>query len=206
MAGAERDGVEAGRARARDLAAAHARLAAECFNACWELMAKAGRTAAEDEEMLLLAHASLWHWTKRPDYGPAARAIGHWQLSRVSCLLGRSEAAVEHARLALEAARDLNAQRATALAADMPPVATDTVPAGVRADAPPAGERDGETAYLLGYAHEALARAHALAGDPERSEFHRAEAWRLALEVTDGEDRERLLADLGELREAQAAA
>ncbi len=186
--------------------AVHARLAAECFDACWDLMEKAERTAQEDEEMLLLAHASLWHWTRRPDYGAAKRAIGHWQLSRVSSLLGRAEPALAHGELALEAARDLNAQNATALAADMPPVATDTVPAGVREDAPAAGPEEDEPAYLLGYAHEALARAHALRGDLDRAEFHRAEAWRLATEVMDEEARERLLADLGELRESQDAA
>lgn len=185
--------------------AAHERFAAECFNACWELMEKAERTAQDDEEMLLLAHASLWHWTRRPDYGVAKRAIGHWQLSRVNCLLGRAEPALAHARLALEAARDLNAQHATALAADMPPVATDTVPAGVRDDAPPSRPPEDEPAYLLGCAHEALARAHALSGYLDRAEFHRAEAWLLAHQVEDEEARDRLLGDLGELRDAQAA-
>lgn len=186
--------------------AVHERFSTECFNACWDLMDKAERTAHDDEEMLLLAYASLWHWTRRPDFGPAQRAIGHWQVSRASCLLGRVEAALAHALLALEAARDLNAHSATAIAADMPPVATDTVPAGVREDAPPARLGDDEPAYLLGYAHEALARAHALRGDPEEAEFHRAEAWLLACQVADEDDRQRLLADLEELRGSQAAA
>jgi len=94
---------------------------------------------------------------------------------------------------------------ATALAADMPPVATDTVPAGVRDDAPPSRPPEDEPAYLLGCAHEALARAHALSGDLDRAEFHRAEAWLLAHQVEDEEARDRLLGDLGELRDAQAA-
>lgn len=184
----------------------HARLAAECFNACWDLIEKPDRSAEDDEAMLLQAYASLWHWTRRPDFTPAKRAIGHWQIARVNSLLGRGQAALEHARLALEAARDVNAITATAIAADMPPAATDTIPAGSRPDAPPRSRDDDEPAYLLGYAHEAMARAYALLGDDERAEFHRAEAWRLADEVVDDASRERLLADLASLREGREPA
>ena len=110
------------------------------------------------------------------------------------------------ADLALEAARDLNAISATAIAADMPRAATDTIPAGVRPDAPTNGADGEEPAFLLGYAHEAMARAHRLLGDEEQVEFHRAEAWRLADEVVDAEARGQLLADLDSLRDAPAAA
>src|SRR5690606_15766514 len=189
-----------------DEPSAHEHFSSGCFNRTWDLMEKPDRTELEDEEMLLAAHASLWHWMQRPDYAPEKRAIGHWQLSRVSCLTGRGEAALAHARLSLEAARDLNAITATAIASDMPPAATDTLPAGVREDGPAnAVDRD-EPAFLLGYAHEAMARAHRLLGHAEEAEFHRAEAWRLADEVIDGEARERLLADLDSLRDAPAAA
>ncbi len=189
-----------------DEPSAHEHFSSGCFNRTWDLMEKPDRTELEDEEMLLAAHASLWHWMQRPDYAPEKRAIGHWQLSRVSCLTGRGEAALAHARLSLEAARDLNAITATAIASDMPPAATDTIPAGVREDAPENGVDGEEPAFLLGYAHEAMARAHRLLGHAEEAEFHRAEAWRLADEVIDGEARERLLADLDSLRDAPAAA
>lgn len=191
---------------ALDEASAHERFSADCFNRTWELMEKPDRTAEEEEEMFLAAHASLWHWMRRPDFAPEKRAIGHWQLSRVNCLAGRGESALAHGRLALEAARDLNAMSATAIAADMPRAATDTIPAGVRNDAPTNGVDGEEPAFLLGYAHEAMARAHRLLGEEEQAEFHRAEAWRLADEVVDAGAREQLLADLDTLREAPAAA
>lgn len=187
-------------------ASAHEHYSADCFNRTWELMEKPDRTAEEDEEMFLAAHASLWHWSQRSDYAPEKRAVGHWQLSRVNCLTGRGESALAHARLALEAARDLNALSATSIAADMPPAATDTIPAGVGPDAHANGADGEEPAFLLGYAHEAMARANHHLGDEEAAEFHRAEAWRLADEVVDDETRERLLADLDDLRRAREAA
>ncbi len=187
-------------------ASAHERFSAECFNACWELIEKDERTPEDDEEMLNLAHASAWHWSKRPDFAPSKRVIALWQLSRVNSLLGQGEVALGHATRALEAARDINAMTATAIAGDMPAAATDTVPAGVRADAPPNGDLEDEPAFLLGYAHEAAARAHSVLGDREKAEFHRSEAWRLADEVQDAEARERLLSDLESLRGEPATA
>src|SRR5690606_16714582 len=151
-------------------------------------------------------YTSLCHWTTRPDFNPEKRAVGHWHIACVNSLLGRGQAALELARLALEAARDVNAITATALAADMPPAATDTISAGSRSDPPPRPRDDAEPAYLLGYAHEAMARASALLGDDERAEFHRAEAWLLADEVVDDASRERLLADLASLREGREPA
>ena len=90
-------------------ASAHERFSAECFNACWELIEKDERTPEDDEEMLNLAHASAWHWSKRPDFTPSKRVIALWQLSRVNSLLGQGEVALGHAARALEAARDINA-------------------------------------------------------------------------------------------------
>ena len=51
----------------------------------------------------------------------------------------------------------------------------------------------------LAYAHEALARAHALAGDAEAARHHAARARALAASVAGAEDREHLDADLGTL-------
>ncbi len=192
--------------RSWDEATAHEHFSAGCFNRTWDLMEMPQRSARDDEEMLMSAHASLWHWMQRPDYAPEKRTIGHWQLARVNSLIGRGESALAHARLALEAARDLNAMSATAIAADMPAAATDTIPAGVGRNAPANGSDGEEPAYLLGYAHEAMARAHRLLGEEEQAEFHRAEAWRLADEVVDDDARKRLLDDLEALREDAAAA
>lgn len=51
--------------------------------------------------------------------------------------------------------------------------------------------------FYLAYAHEALARAHALQSDSEASQFHREAAARLAEQVADDAGRMALLADLG---------
>ena len=72
-----------------------------CFNTAWELMEKKDRSAEEDEEMVLLSHASIWHWTRRDDCEDANRSIGCWQASRIHAMLGRAEGAKHYARLAL---------------------------------------------------------------------------------------------------------
>jgi hypothetical protein len=51
----------------------------------------------------------------------------------------------------------------------------------------------------LPYAHEALARAHALAGEADEAGRHAAQARELAARVADAEDREHLEADLATL-------
>lgn len=50
-----------------DRIAAHRYFSAECFNQAWDLIEKPQRTAEDNEKMLLLSIASLWHWTQRPD-------------------------------------------------------------------------------------------------------------------------------------------
>ena len=75
-------------------------LAASLFNRVWELLEKAERTSAEDNEMVNAAHASRYLWT---DIGDAQNwAIGDWQISRVYAVLGRGEPAVHHARRCLD--------------------------------------------------------------------------------------------------------
>lgn len=75
-------------------------LAKTLFNRTWELLEKADRTAAEDEELVHTAHASRHFWTAVG--GPKERSIGDWQIARVYSVLGRGEPAVHHARRALE--------------------------------------------------------------------------------------------------------
>jgi len=150
--------------------------------------------------MLLLAQSSLWHWTQRADLALDNLAIGHWQLARVNAIVGHHEEALRHAERSLEIARDVNAAAATEIAADLPAVASDVVAAGVdpeRAGEPSPGSELGDRpAYLLAYAHEAMALALGLAGDEATSRYHQAEARRLAREIDDDETRESLLTDL----------
>ena len=57
--------------------------------------------------MVLLALASLWHWTQREDCTEQNLSIGHWQVSRVYSLLGQGENALRHAERSLADAEGL---------------------------------------------------------------------------------------------------
>jgi hypothetical protein len=59
---------------------------------------------------------------------------------------------------------------------------------------------EGLVPFYLGYAHEALARAHALAGNVSASAQALRQAFELAGQVEDKSDREALLADLKQLQ------
>jgi hypothetical protein len=84
-----------------DTATAHRHFSTQCFNKVWEYIEKPDRSADDDEQMLLCALASLWHWTQREDCGEMQRSIGHWQISRVCCLLGKTTDALYHAERSL---------------------------------------------------------------------------------------------------------
>ena len=60
--------------------------------------------------------------------------------------------------------------------------------------------------FFLGYAHEALARAHKLAATPGAAQEHLDTALELAARVREKEDRELLLADLHALTDQRALA
>ncbi len=77
--------------------------AASFFNAVWKLLDKSPRSAAEDMQMIHLAHASRAHWQVAG--GPREWSIGEWQIARVYAALGRGEPALVHARAALDLAR-----------------------------------------------------------------------------------------------------
>lgn len=82
---------------------AHELFSTACFNSAWELIDQPGRSAAEDERMVLLAFASLWHWTERPDCTDRERSIGCWQVARVTALAGLGETARHYGELCLRA-------------------------------------------------------------------------------------------------------
>ena len=73
----------------------HRRLGIDLYNRTWTLMDSPG------EEMLHCAHASAYHWM-RSGGTTANRARSEWLCSRVYALLGRSEAALQHARRCIE--------------------------------------------------------------------------------------------------------
>lgn len=74
-----------------DAARAHRYFAAHCFNSAWDLIDRTERSPQENEQMIQLAHASLWHWTQRDDCTPRNLSIGYWQLSRIYALTGQAE-------------------------------------------------------------------------------------------------------------------
>ncbi len=84
-----------------DEAAAHAHFSKTCFNAAWTLIEKTDRTAADDEEMIELNLASLWHWRRRADCTDRHRSVGCWQASRIRALLGHADEARRYADLCL---------------------------------------------------------------------------------------------------------
>lgn len=145
-----------------DVAQAHRRFSVDCFNRTWTLIDKPDRTSAEDDTMLLLAWASLWHWTERTDCTNVERSVGHWQLSRIYALMGDGHNALKHGERSLEYAADLRP-------------------------------------FYRGYAHEAIARAAGLLGDPIRLQRHRAMAEAAAAEIAEADERSLLDHDLKSL-------
>jgi tetratricopeptide (TPR) repeat protein len=89
-----------------DKEAAHKFFSASCFNSAWELIEKSARTAEEDEQMIRLAQASVWHWTQRADVTNKNLSIGYWQLSRVYALAGQPDNALRYGHLCLEVSRE----------------------------------------------------------------------------------------------------
>jgi hypothetical protein len=89
-----------------DLTAAHAFFSANCFNRTWGLIDKTNRSPQQDQEMILLSTASLWHWTQREDCTPTNLSVGYWQLSRVHAVLGQAENARRYALICLECSRN----------------------------------------------------------------------------------------------------
>jgi hypothetical protein len=71
-----------------------------CFNRTWELIEKEDRTPADDEEVLLTAFASQFHWSRAGTAIHLARS--EWQVARVCGLLGRYDEAVLRSRRCLE--------------------------------------------------------------------------------------------------------
>ena len=84
-----------------DEAAAHRYFASHCFNRAWDIMEQSNRTPEDDRLMLLLSHASLYHWQERDDCTPQRLSIGYWQASRIQSLLGDAAQALIQAQTAL---------------------------------------------------------------------------------------------------------
>lgn len=81
-----------------EMRAWHRRFASECNNRAWSLSESPTRSAADDREMLLAAHAAAFHWDKIGTEIQAARA--DMLLGQVHALLGHGNLAMSYARSA----------------------------------------------------------------------------------------------------------
>lgn len=61
-----------------DSTPAHEHFSKTCFNSFWDLIDKASRSPREKEEMIHMAHASLYHWSQRNDCTDQNLSIGCW--------------------------------------------------------------------------------------------------------------------------------
>lgn len=84
-----------------DVSRAHEYFAAHCFNIAWPLIEKQDRSADEAEALVALGHASLWHWTQRPDCTDKNLSVGHWLLARIHAVIGDVAGAQRYARSCL---------------------------------------------------------------------------------------------------------
>lgn len=78
----------------------HKKQAIKLFNAAWDLIDKKNRTRAEEINMIHMAHASAYHWSKAGGALEATR--GEWQVSRVYSILRMGESALFHGRESLK--------------------------------------------------------------------------------------------------------
>jgi tetratricopeptide (TPR) repeat protein len=146
---------------------AHKYFAGGLFNRCWELIDKgAERTEEEDEEMLLSAQASAYHWLKLKGHVAEERwvqapAISHDQISMVYAELGNGEMALTHAQKCLEWC-----------------------------------EKNGIGDFVIAFAHLRFATAYDLLGDTEKRNEYIRKAHESSKEIAKDGDREYFLSEL----------
>ena len=89
-----------------DVSKAQRYFSADCFNKAWDGIEKPDRTPEEDEQMIRLNQASIWHWTQREDCNSTNMSIGYWQASRIYAILQRPAEAVRYGQLCLQNSHD----------------------------------------------------------------------------------------------------
>lgn len=68
-----------------------------CNNSIWELVAKDGRTADDDEELLRRAYASAYHWQRARGATAVNEARALYMLAKVHLLTGQAERSLHYA-------------------------------------------------------------------------------------------------------------
>jgi len=85
-----------------DWSQAHYFFSAACFNRAWEFIEKPDRNDEDDEQMVSLVQASLYHWSQRSDTTNQNRSVGYWQASRVYSLVKQADNARKYGLLCLK--------------------------------------------------------------------------------------------------------
>jgi tetratricopeptide (TPR) repeat protein len=75
---------------------AQEKFAKSIYNGIWKLLGKPDRSPSEDEDMLLSAFASLYHWKQIGNQVNLQR--GYWMISRVYLTVGNKSSALEWAK------------------------------------------------------------------------------------------------------------
>jgi hypothetical protein len=73
----------------------HQELAVNLFNQSWYVLLKADRSRKDEDVLLNMVHASLYHW--RMIGQPINILRGEWMIAHVYTLLGHKDAALYHA-------------------------------------------------------------------------------------------------------------
>jgi hypothetical protein len=81
----------------------HRALAVGYFNAAWDLIDLADRTAAQDRDMLTTAIASRQHWIEAGG-NDENLAVADWQVAHTASLAGFSQVALSFAQAAVDRA------------------------------------------------------------------------------------------------------
>lgn len=86
------------------LSEAQEKFAKSAYNGIWKLFESMNRTASEDEDMLLSAYASLYHWKQIGTEIHLQR--GYWMISKVHHMLGNADLALAWAKKCLMVTKD----------------------------------------------------------------------------------------------------
>ena len=78
----------------------HRELGVELFERCWELLDQDTRSHDDNQELLVAAFASRYHWSFAG--GNEQFIIGDWMISRVAAVVGEWELALSYAQRAYD--------------------------------------------------------------------------------------------------------
>ena len=90
-----------------DLAETHRFFADDCFNRAREIMERPRRSFRDDELLITLCHAALWHRQQCDEGNDTTLSVGYWQISRAYALAGRPSEAMHYGELCLHFSQGL---------------------------------------------------------------------------------------------------